>query len=66
MFYNNEQSNYEVQNVVLGAGIAGLGYAANSNPRDVAIFEKEEAYGGLCRSFQYISRLLIISTMANG
>lgn len=52
MFYNNEQSNYEVQNVVLGAGIAGLGYAANSNPRDVAIFEKEEAYGGLCRSFQ--------------
>jgi protoporphyrinogen oxidase len=41
-----------IKNVVLGAGIAGLAFASEINEEDTVIFEKEEYYGGLCRSFQ--------------
>lgn len=42
----------KIKNVVLGAGIAGLAFAYETNEDDTVIFEKEEHYGGLCRSFE--------------
>lgn len=40
-------------NVILGAGIAGLGasYALYSKGKKSVIFEKEDTYGGLCGNF---------------
>jgi len=42
----------KIKNVVLGAGIAGLAFAYEIEEEDTVIFEKEENYGGLCRSFE--------------
>lgn len=42
-----------IDNVILGAGIAGLGasYALHRKGKKSVIFEKEETYGGLCGNF---------------
>jgi len=40
-----------IKNVVLGAGIAGLAFASEIHEEGTVIFEKEQNYGGLCRSF---------------
>lgn len=41
----------KIKTAVLGAGIAGLGYA-NELEEDVLVFERSDYYGGLCHSFQ--------------
>jgi protoporphyrinogen oxidase len=42
-----------VQNMILGAGIAGLGasYALHQRGEQSVIFEKDDTYGGLCGNF---------------
>lgn len=42
-----------IQNVILGAGIAGLGasYALRQKGETSVIFEKDDTYGGLCGNF---------------
>lgn len=39
-----------VETLIIGAGVTGLTYAANTN-EDYIIFEKESAPGGLCKTF---------------
>ena len=42
-----------IDNVILGAGIAGLGasYALRQRGEKSVIFEKDNTYGGLCGNF---------------
>ena len=44
----------QVKNLILGAGIAGLGasYALNERGESSVVLEKNPAYGGLCNSFE--------------
>lgn len=44
----------KVDNLILGAGIAGLGaaYAAHQRNIDALVVEKDATYGGLCGSFE--------------
>lgn len=43
-----------IQNVILGAGISGLGasYALRQRGEESVIFEKDDTYGGLCGNFE--------------
>lgn len=44
----------KVDNLILGAGIAGLGaaYAAHQRNKEALVVEKDTTYGGLCGSFE--------------
>ena len=44
----------EAKNLILGAGIAGLGasYALRKKGESSVIVEKDETYGGLCSCFE--------------
>ena len=44
----------EAKNLILGAGIAGLGasYALHKKGQTSVIAEKDDTYGGLCSSFE--------------
>ena len=44
----------QVKNLILGAGIAGLGasYALRSRGESSLILEKDATYGGLCGNFE--------------
>lgn len=44
----------KIENLVLGAGIAGLaaGYKLQEREREYLIIEKDSSYGGLCGNFQ--------------
>lgn len=51
---NNSIMEIKAKNLILGAGIAGLGasYALHKRGEECVIIEKEESYGGLCSCFE--------------
>lgn len=54
MTHNQLESNNVIDYLVIGAGPAGIGAARTLRDagKDVAIFEQNHTYGGLCDSFQ--------------